>query len=82
MTALVPREVDRTFSEVRRFWTGLPGPETHEAGRQDFGDFGEAFGCGLWKPGRCHYCRRLNENLRMSSALSDMAKTDARHRNR
>jgi len=42
MTALVSREVDRTFSEVGRFWAGLPGPKTHEAGRQDFPNLGEA----------------------------------------
>jgi hypothetical protein len=43
MTALVPRQVDRTFSEVGRFSTGLPGPETHEARRQDFANLREAF---------------------------------------
>src|SRR6516225_4476244 len=33
MTAPVPVEVDRTFSEVGRYLTGLSGPETHEPGR-------------------------------------------------
>jgi hypothetical protein len=46
MTALVPREVDRTFSAVSRYLTGLPGPKTHEPGRQNLGDFGEALACG------------------------------------
>ena len=30
----------RTFSEIGRFSTGLPGLQTCEAGSQDFGDFG------------------------------------------
>jgi len=41
-TALVGREVKRTFSEFGGFSTGLPGFQTHEAGRQDFADFGQA----------------------------------------
>ncbi len=44
MTALGAGTVERTFSAVGRYLTGLPGPETHEAGRQDFGDFGQALG--------------------------------------
>ncbi len=39
MTALVPRHCERTFSGVRRLFTGLPRPKTHEAERQDFSDF-------------------------------------------
>lgn len=41
MTALVGDTVERTFSEVARFSTGLPGLKTHEPGGQDFGDFRE-----------------------------------------
>lgn len=44
MTALVGREVKRTFSAVRRYFAGLPGTETHEAGRQDFGYLYEVLG--------------------------------------
>lgn len=39
ITALVGREVKRTFSEFRRFSTGLPGGKTREAGGQHFGNF-------------------------------------------
>jgi hypothetical protein len=42
MTALVGGTVERTFSAVGRYLTGLPGPKTHQAGRQDLGDFVEA----------------------------------------
>jgi hypothetical protein len=42
MNALVPREVDRTFSAVGRYLTGLPGKEPHEPGRQDFPNLGKA----------------------------------------
>lgn len=42
-SALVGREVKRTFSEVRRFSTGLPGLQTREADSQDFGDFDQMF---------------------------------------
>jgi hypothetical protein len=38
-TALVGREVKRTFSEFGRVSTGLPGRQTREAGGQNFGDF-------------------------------------------
>src|SRR5262249_51562562 len=44
MTALVSDTVERTFSGVGRFLTGLPGSKTHEAGRQDLGELVEAFG--------------------------------------
>ncbi len=44
MTALVVGTVERTFSTVGRYLTGLPGPQTHEAGRQDIGDFGQMCG--------------------------------------
>ena len=30
MTALLPREVERTFSDVSRFLAGLPRRQTHE----------------------------------------------------
>ena len=42
MTALGAETVERTFSAVGRYLTGLPDPETHEAGRQDLGDFRQA----------------------------------------
>ena len=42
ITALVGREVKRTFSDFARLSTGLPGHQTHEAGGQDFGDFGNS----------------------------------------
>jgi hypothetical protein len=41
MTALAGREVDRTFSAVRRYSTGLPGLKTHEPGREDFPELGQ-----------------------------------------
>lgn len=49
MTALVWRKVKRTFSEILGHSTGLPRLKTHEAGRQDFGEFNEGF---WWL--RCH----------------------------
>jgi hypothetical protein len=44
MTALVGREVERTFSGVARYLTGLASTETHKAGRQDFSYLVEPFG--------------------------------------
>jgi hypothetical protein len=46
MNAPVRREVDRISSEVGRYLTGLPAWKTHEPGRQNLGDFGEALACG------------------------------------
>jgi hypothetical protein len=42
MTALGDREVKRTFSALCAKFTGLPRRNTHEPGRQDFGEFGNA----------------------------------------
>lgn len=42
MTALVRQDVNRTFSANGANFTGLPRRGTHEAGRQDFGEFGKA----------------------------------------
>lgn len=42
MTAPLGREVEETFSTVGGFSTGLPGRKTHEPGREDFRDFGNA----------------------------------------
>jgi hypothetical protein len=42
MTALVGREVKRTFSAASANFTGLPRLNTHEPGGQDFGEFGKA----------------------------------------
>jgi hypothetical protein len=39
-TALVGREVKRTFSKFGRFSTGLPDFQAREASGQDFSDFG------------------------------------------
>ena len=44
MTALVVGTVEQTFSTVRRYLTGLSRLETHEPGRQNPGDFGDALG--------------------------------------
>jgi hypothetical protein len=46
MTALVGRQVKRTFSGVSGNSTGLPGQCTLQADRQDFADFGEMFSSG------------------------------------
>jgi hypothetical protein len=53
MTALIGGTVERTFSMIGSFLTGLPGQHTHEAGCKDFGYFGQALGwqypvCGYW----------------------------------
>lgn len=42
MTALVHREVERTFSKVSRIPAGLPGFEPNQAGRENFRQFNEA----------------------------------------
>jgi hypothetical protein len=42
MTAPINRTVKRTFSVRGEISTGLPGPETDEPSRKDFGDFCEA----------------------------------------
>jgi hypothetical protein len=44
MTALAGRDVKRIFSAVDANFAGLPSQKTHEAGRQDFGDFAEVLG--------------------------------------
>src|SRR4051794_4788841 len=41
MTALVGRDVQRTFSGLRRDWTGLPRYDTHETSGEDLGKFGD-----------------------------------------
>ena len=46
MTALVGREVERTFSVVGRYLAGLPGTQSNEAGGQDVGDLIELLGDG------------------------------------
>jgi hypothetical protein len=46
MTALVGREVERTFSGVARYLTGLASTETHEASRQNLGNLIEPLGGG------------------------------------
>jgi len=46
-TALVGREVKRTFSEFRGLLAGLLGAKTPEASGQDFGDFGQMLGRGF-----------------------------------
>jgi hypothetical protein len=46
MTALVGREVERTFSGVARYLTGLASTETHEASGQNVGDLVEPLGGG------------------------------------
>jgi hypothetical protein len=42
MTALGSREVERSFSVLAFFSTGLPDPNTNEAGGQDFSDLANA----------------------------------------
>jgi hypothetical protein len=44
MTALVGRKVERTFSGLARYLTGLASTETHEASRQDVGYLVEPLG--------------------------------------
>ncbi len=44
MTALAGREVKRTFSYSSQLRTGLPRPDTHQAERQQIGEFGKAVG--------------------------------------
>ena len=41
MTALVGGTVERTLSNVGRYFTGLPCVKTHEARSQDLGNFVE-----------------------------------------
>jgi hypothetical protein len=41
MTALIGGTVERTFSMIANFLTGLPGAKTHEARGQDLGDLGQ-----------------------------------------
>jgi hypothetical protein len=52
MTALVGREVERTFSGVTRYLTGLSSTETHKAGRQDVSYLVEPFGGANWEGSR------------------------------
>jgi hypothetical protein len=55
MTALVGGTVERTFSAVGRYLTGLSGAKTHEAGRQYLGDFVEVVEfCGFCLLGEAH----------------------------
>jgi hypothetical protein len=46
MTALVGREVERTFSGVARYLTGLASTEAHKGGRQNVSDLVEPLGGG------------------------------------
>lgn len=65
MTALGRREVKRTFSAVARELTGLSGAETHEAERQQLGDFGQPFMVRTLLDGRTE---GLTMHERMTSA--------------
>jgi hypothetical protein len=69
----VPREGERIFSTVSRYFAGLPGPKTHEAGRQDFGDFGKALSRVFWMRSCGSHCGRLNEKRRMSRSGNELA---------
>jgi len=72
MTALGADTVERTFSAVGRYLTGLPGPQTHEAGRQNLGDLVEAPSRGLAI--RCYrHCGKLAEILELSSVNNGLA---------
>src|SRR5829696_7731411 len=65
MTALTSGHIQRIFSSVGRYSTGLLGSKTHEAS-QDFGDLSETVSGGfrnVW----CRHCGRLDGNLRKSS---------------
>jgi hypothetical protein len=54
MTALVRREVNRTFSELSGFFAGLSGQYTLEAESKDFGETGNA----ICSRGRVHAAKR------------------------
>jgi hypothetical protein len=41
MTALIGGRVERTFSMIGSFLTGLPGVKTHQPCGQDLGDLGQ-----------------------------------------
>jgi hypothetical protein len=54
MTALVGRQVKRTFSGVVANSTGLPGQCTLKANRQDFADFSYVFEASIYFGGGSH----------------------------
>jgi hypothetical protein len=47
MTAKSRLTVERTIGLRGRIWTGLSGPKTQKAGRQNGGDFGQVLGRGF-----------------------------------
>jgi hypothetical protein len=61
MTALVAETVERTFSAVGRFFTGLPVRETREAGGQNLSDLIKTLGSGHVFWSKCiHRCTMLS----------------------
>jgi hypothetical protein len=75
MTALEPREVERTFSEVSGYSSGLPCPKTDHPSCQDLGQLSEPFACAQ-AVHICHHCGRLTLFFRKSRALNRLAKTN------
>lgn len=54
MTALIGVRVERTFSMIGSFLTGLWGEKTHEARGQDLGDLGQTAAAGGIHRGCAH----------------------------
>jgi hypothetical protein len=54
MTALIGGTVERTFSMIGSFLTGLPGAKTHEARGQDLSDLGQTAVAGGIRRGCAH----------------------------
>lgn len=79
MTALVGREVERTFSTVCRFWTGLPGGKTHQPGREDLPDLGEARSAVIARVNSRH-ARKLTQPRAMSRAGNCASQTSVQGR--
>ena len=84
MTALVGGTVERTFS-IGRKRTGLPRPETHEAGRQDLvmayrsAELSEGMVSGVAEinrtPSRCSFWLDLEVTTNLTSSTDDRSQS-------
>jgi hypothetical protein len=65
---------------ISSFLTGLPGQHTHEAGRKDFGDFGEPLVSGFPAAWCSEHDCKLNRNSKKSRCFKKIKKTNELYR--
>jgi hypothetical protein len=82
MTALAGRDVKRIFSAVGANFAGLPRHGTHEAGCQQFGQFGKAFIRGTLTCRGSAHAHKVNQKLQKSSGAKRVPNSSEHRRTR